>query len=332
MSNRAVQNQDPQLCVQAAFPPVLIHIGYSRTGTTWLQNFLFNRGAGPFWAPEEDKKAFIQRIVRPNSLKFDPDPVREHYAQLLATELPRGRIPVVTNERLSGSVLSGGSDTKEIADRLHAIFHDARILICVREQADMIRSSYNNYLNAGGSCSIEKFLEPPRRPFRLPHFDYEYFAYDALVSYYRRLFGENRVLVLPCEWFRKAPQDYVARILKFCELQTVLTLPFARQMKSSISPFFYPLIRRLNPFIKDDPANGFSGWAIPRLEHYVMGPLVKLDARLPNSWRGRATTKLMVRIRGRLGDRYVESNRRLQAMTDIGLEPLGYRIAGAGQL
>ena len=327
MSIRSVPaHQDRQDSARPASQPVLIHIGYSRTGTTWLQNFLFNRRAGAFWSLEEDKKAFIQRIVRPNSLKFDPDPVRKHYENLLAVELPPGRAPVVSNERFSGSALSGGSDTKEIADRLCAIFPDARILICVREQVDMIRSSYNNYLNAGGSCTLERFLEPPRRPFRLPHFDYDYFAYDALAAYYRRLFGGDRVLVLPCESFRKAPDDYVARILRFCGHSAALTLPFDREMKRSISPFFYPLIRRLNPFIKDDPANGFSGWADPRLERYFMRPLAKLDANLPKSWRRRATEKLMARIRECVGDRYAESNRRLQSMTGIDLQSLGYEF------
>jgi hypothetical protein len=323
--------QDAQGSALSASPPVLIHIGYSRTGTTWLQKFLFNRGVGPFWSLEEDKKFFIHRIIRPNNLGFDPAPLRRHYAKVVAEEMLPGRLPVVSNERFSGTVLSGGFDTKDIADRLHAIFPDARVLICVREQKDMIRSSYNNYLNAGGSCRLETFLEPPRRPYRLPHFDYDYFAYDALASYYRQLFGADRVLLLPCELFRKAPGDYMLRILSFCGYSEALTLPFDRKMKSSLSPFFYPLIRRLNPFIKDDPANGFSGWADSRLEPYFMRPIAKLDAHLPKSWRRRATEKLMARIRERVGDRYAESNRRLQSMTEIGLESLGYHLAPGSQ-
>src|SRR5262245_25961707 len=91
--------QDGQQSAQPVSSPVLIHIGYSRTGTTWLQNFLFNRGEGPFWSLEEDKKSFINRIIRPNNLRFDPGPLRLHYAKVVAEELLGGRFPVVSNER-----------------------------------------------------------------------------------------------------------------------------------------------------------------------------------------------------------------------------------------
>ena len=78
--------------------------------------------------------------------------------------------------RLAGQAFSGGYDTKEIADRLKAVFPDGRIVVVVREQRSMIVSTYKQYLKAGGPSGIEAFLQPGSdQGWRIPLFDFDYF-------------------------------------------------------------------------------------------------------------------------------------------------------------
>ena len=53
--------------------PVLIHIGYHKTGTTWFQKILFRPefGLPPIMSHEE----VFATLVRPHELAFDPAPV-----------------------------------------------------------------------------------------------------------------------------------------------------------------------------------------------------------------------------------------------------------------
>jgi hypothetical protein len=83
-----------------------------------------------------------------------------------------------------------------IADRLRALFSDARILICIREQKKVILSCYNQYIKKGGAISISSYLNVSDRT-RVPLFDFRHFMYHRLISYYQQIFGRDRVLVLP---------------------------------------------------------------------------------------------------------------------------------------
>jgi len=49
-------------------------------------------------------------------------------------------VPVLSAERLSGNPDSGGYDSVHVAEYLAATFPEARVLIVIREQADMLVS------------------------------------------------------------------------------------------------------------------------------------------------------------------------------------------------
>jgi hypothetical protein len=304
----------------------LIHIGYQRTGTTWLQNFLFRNENGVFWNLEMRKREATDRIVRPNSLVFDAAVVRAHYDEALAT-MPEGRTPVLSNERLCGATLSGGFDTKEIANRLKEIFPDARVLIGVREQSDMIRSAYNNYIIAGGSASLEDFLSPDMKDgFRLPTFRLQHFSYDIAIAYYRRLFGAERVLVMPHEYLRADPRAYCAHIAAFCGIPTAIDPEASGEVNASLSPLLYPILRPLNPLIQSSSANGYSCWAMERLRDPTLKAARWLDGKMPRKLKQRASSRLSARIRRAIEGVYDRGNQRLQTMTPVDLRGLGYSL------
>jgi hypothetical protein len=87
----------------------------------------------------------------------------------------------------------------------------------VREQKSAILSTYRQYIKGGGCGSTRDFLLPPPSGGgkKLPLFSFEHFKYHRLAGYYRRLFGEDRVLVLPYEMFVRTPPLFVEEIIHF---------------------------------------------------------------------------------------------------------------------
>ena len=67
-----------------------------------------------------------------------------------------GLIPIYSNERLSGGPHTGGSDSAEIARRIKICAPSSKIIIIIREQEDMILSSYSQYIRAVGSASLKE--------------------------------------------------------------------------------------------------------------------------------------------------------------------------------
>jgi hypothetical protein len=128
-------------------------------------------------------------------------------------EDPRpGLLPVVSNERLSGHPSSGGYDSKEIADRLAAVFPEGKVLIVIREQRSVIQSVYKQYVLAGGPSPFGRFVDAPADPAdRVPAFDFRFYEYHHLIRHYQDRFGGGSVRVLAYETFVQDPAEFVRR-------------------------------------------------------------------------------------------------------------------------
>jgi hypothetical protein len=189
--------------------PPLFHIGLHKTGTTWLQAELFTAHSSVFVPVSREGRAkdlgtfFIRDEEDYLASPFDlgTDRIRAEM-DAIGREVGFGdRVPVVSNERLSGNPFAGSFDARLIADRIHAAFPDARILVVFREQKDMLLSIYLQYLQDGGTDRISDFLER-RYDGRRPGFSPSSLKYFDFVRYYGDLFGGDRVAALPYELFK----------------------------------------------------------------------------------------------------------------------------------
>lgn len=223
----------------------LIHIGYHKTASTWLQKHLFENEELGF--KRYFSKADIRdEIVMPHSLDFNYRWVNELYQD----KLDQGnKVSVISSERLSGHPHSGGYDSKEIADRLKKVFPDGKILIVTREPISAILSCYQQYVKFGGTCSLEDYLVPSRRNLPvIPLFNFMHFRYDRLINYYRHSFGTNNVLVLSFEEFKDNPLRFCNRITQFCELPEIEpeVLPFSKITNRKLSAVGSDMVRQVN--------------------------------------------------------------------------------------
>jgi hypothetical protein len=309
---------------------VLIHIGYHKTGTNWLQRQFFSDPAtGYHWLGKRPGSHPVRRFVRDRPFEFDAASVQAALDPLLAEAREAGLVPVISLERLSGSALSGGYDSREIAERLHQVFPEGRILVAVREQRSMIVSTYKGYLQQGGTAPLEHFLDPPRsRGVRVPLFDARYLEYDRLVAYYRSLFGTDRVLALAFDQFLEDGRGYVERIAAFTGRpvpEDVLDrLPYGhRENVRTTSIATLAVVRHLNRLGPRTDVNPVP-LAESKLAARLADRLVRTD---PLGDRSKTAEERHRRRVDEWADgRYAASNARLAELIGVDLARYGWRV------
>lgn len=312
----------------------LLHIGYPKTGSSWLQSFLFgNSDAGfafLFGNNLTMRKAIIKLLVLPKPLVFDLEVCSEHFQPMRLDLINKGLIPVLSHERLAGTPHSGGYDSKELASRLAGIFPEGKVLIIIRNQKSMIVSAYKQYVRNGGVCSLRRYLQPPYLDGRIPLFDFDYFEYHRLIRHYLNLFGSSNVLVLPYELFREEPKEFVLKIIQFsgARAEIIEGLPYSSQENAALSGLSTAIKRRLNRIVaRRDSTNPQVLLSIPRrLELLLEQSLQRFDSVIPRSFQRVFDKRLKVIVSEMVGDKYKESNCLTAEMLNLDLGMYGYDL------
>lgn len=303
---------------------LLIHIGYPKTGSTWLQRVVFDSGRYgllPWGADGSEQGAHA--LNRADPLALDLDEPREAYLARLQPGLPPDAWVALSGESLSGSLFSGGHNSAWNARLLHGLFPHARILVVVREQRSIILSAYGQYVKKGGLLGLDAFLAGSPS-MRIPFFNLRQFRYDRLVAHYQGLFGPDQVLTLPYEWIVGEPLRFIAELRRFLGIEGEVEAPGREVLNPSRDAVALVLMRRLNYLRRADPVNGFSPLAtnlgrrlIDNFCARLQGPLFEpLSSRIRRRWQRR--------IAATVEGSYAGSNQRLAQLTGLPLAELGY--------
>jgi hypothetical protein len=305
---------------------ILLHIGYHKTGSSFLQRKLFDGGDHGFVRLGGERALINRYLVATNSFYRPPAEIVGKIAGEAAAAAASGRILVVSHERLSGYPASGGYDSRLIADRLHDAFPHARVLIVVREQKSFIRSMYSQYVTDGGDLSLSRFLSPPEPQLnRVPGWDFDFLAYDRLIRHYRDRFGAERVLVLPFELLTREPQRFAADIVRFCGHQPEQPAALATGVVNRKRPVTLQFVARLinRHLVRSQLSN--HGFLPQPTVRAALARLAPVFERLSPGFVERALDRRMRRaIDAAVGDRYAESNRETAALTGLDLAAFGY--------
>jgi hypothetical protein len=309
----------------------LIHIGYHKTGTSWLQGNLFrNAEAGFMWGGKRVDSP-VNRLVATHPLDFSVRASRADFKQSLAGTAERGLLPAVSLERLSGHPFSGGYDSKEIACRLADVFPRGRVLVVIREQRSMILSTYKQYVKAGGALPLRHFLEPPvyrNVRARVPQFDFRHFEYHRLIALYRDLFSPQRVLVLPYERLAANPRGFVAAIARFAgttlEPEVLESLPYDARPNLASPVVAVRAQRIVNRWFVRTDVNPAPLVASPRAAALLTRGVNTAHRAVAQRMSERIERRFRERVQGLVGDRYADSNRVSSEMAGIDLGAYGY--------
>ncbi len=109
-----------------------LHIGLPRTGTTFLQNSIFNNIND------------INFILKPDLID-------------LKSKIKSNQVNLISDEGLLGNVWG---DNRFISiEKLYKNYPDAKIIIGFRKHHKWVQSMYSLYLKRGGSLKVDKFLD-----------------------------------------------------------------------------------------------------------------------------------------------------------------------------
>ncbi|MEW5931128.1 MAG: hypothetical protein AB1941_26990 [Gemmatimonadota bacterium] len=257
----------------------LIHVGYPKAGSTFLQAWFEQHpeiryahgGVGGF----HDVYAMCRM----------PDPGYRYY--------------VTSSEGLStphgstgGLQLEGGGERGGLPERikdaqaqvcalLKTLFPESRVLLVTRGFRDIVVSGYSQYVRNGGTRHLEGMCRALGE--RLADDAGHYYDFDYLVRLYAEAFGRDRVIVLPFELLR----DDQPRFLAVLEERLGLSHHPVRmgRVNASLSPeelYWYPVISRAVSAAAErlgGRGDRLYRWYARRVFDGRLGPLARALAR-----------------------------------------------------
>ena len=306
---------------------VLVHIGYHKTGSTWLQQRLFSAREAGFGVVVRQSKV-KRSMVAPDDFEFDAARCREAYQPRIDMMERRGVVPVISAERLSGR-LGWPDDGARMAERLARVVPEARVLVVLREQRSMLLSTYGQYVKMGGMLDLRRFLDRPVAWKEWPC-DLRRYKYERLVGYYHKLFGRERVLALTYEELKADPAVFVRAVVDFGGAKpqpgALERVQVAERVNESWPPAALAAKRWANWLVREtrNPWAAFdaAGWAGSAMNEVVRA----FGSRVPRSTNERLAREMLSTVAVAVGDYYRESNARTSELTGLELAKYGYDV------
>lgn len=303
--------------------PPLVHIGYHKTATTWLQAQFFRPEHG--FHPILDHGDVFRTITGPHGLVFDAEAARAGIADRIAGT-PEGLVPVISSELLSGLPFFGGRESDVFAERLHAIVPEARILVTIRAQLKILPSVYMQYLQRGGTLPHARFFTE-EDDLGYTWFSPVHFEYDRLVARYQALFGAGRVHVLPQEDLARDAGAACRALADFAGAESYGGLA-ERALKTrgaSYPEYAAPLLRRIN-HVQESVLNRRPIVALGRNPDGLYRAAGYLASRAPVKRALGDRRPVSAWVARHFAGRFDASNRRLAALSPVPLDPAAYGL------
>ncbi|MEW6664747.1 MAG: hypothetical protein AB1512_05940 [Thermodesulfobacteriota bacterium] len=279
--------------------PDFYHIGFHKTGTTFLQVEVFGRHPGIL--VRKTPEYFLDDVL----LTKGPG----YYKALFQGDQKGAKI-VETSEGLSGDMFGLGR-YRRIAAGIKEVDPDAKVIVFLRNQPAMIESLYKQYIKERGVLPFNGFIASEIGDKVL-----EKVRYIEQVRFYKELFGKNLWVFL----YEEMARDMKGFFSRFYEIIGIE--PFAPEMKKhnrGATVLTGVLYRRLNMLCHSNPSVNCHRRKLRHVLDFLDHNLIKhVDKR-----------KYMNEpMRRELAARFSESNRDLGKLIERDLSKYGYPVAG----
>lgn len=179
----------------------LIHVGYHKTGTTWLKSHFFRnvKNAG---------------IVYYDDFNFNLTAGKEFFEIKPEKMACTKDFRIITAHVLSGFIngrWENGAYRKLFSEYFKSNFPDAHIILFIRNQLDMIPSFYSSYLRKGGSLKIDELFSA-RNIDGGGFFSFSMYDFAEMISFYQHLFGKDKVHVFLYEDFLEDNASFLYKL------------------------------------------------------------------------------------------------------------------------
>ena len=228
---------------------IYIHLGLHKTGSTFLQKVLFKANAKSigFLDVRKELLEFRNYLIFTNDLEWD----LSHALKLFEESVNSSSAKCVLSEEMfCGNPFHNCMTRKMIFDRLNSLFPNAKYIIVLRNQYDLINSLYLQYVKRGGVASLAQFLSD--RNDSLTFSLGTYLNYDAYLSYMVSKIGQARIKCVLYEDFLQTPRVFVSEIFNFLDVQSfdLSKIDLNFKVNKSLAYDLAPFQRFLNKLTK----------------------------------------------------------------------------------
>lgn len=296
----------------------VVHVGYPKTGTTFLQWNIFPQLKSWNFIDYHQSHATFMDLVYLDRLDYEEKLVRKRLLRVLKANTNN----IASYEALTGAPFTfKGANRSEIPLRLKSLGFD-KVIITIRNQTDILDSLYRQYVVQGGVMKFNDFLNLDLRwdPY-IRAFNLDYLKYDRLVQCYHEVFGKDNVLVLSQEWMKHNPGLFSEKLEAV--LGEKLSFEASKEANKALTNFSIGLLRRINHFTFNSQkpnqliSNAISTKTIWKLFAVVLDPYcIRFFSRRKSYLKGSAKEYIQ--------HYYSQSNEKLAELVGEELKPLGY--------
>lgn len=219
----------------------LIHIGYPKAGSTFLQAW-FERHPELHYVPGGLGGFYnVYELARPMTESY-----KYYVTSFEGLTMPHKSAGGVRLD-FGGAEPHPPDKTKEnqarVCSLLKTLYASSCILIVTRGFKGMILSAYSQSVRMGGRLHLEAMCRELEK--RLQDDAQHYYDYDYLIGLYRQAFGEDNLIVLPYELLRDDQEKFLAVLEQKLNVSHVEIK--LGKVNPSLSPeelYWYPLISR----------------------------------------------------------------------------------------
>lgn len=202
---------------------VYLHLGMPKTGTTFLQARCFPYLKGIRY-PDQEIMELLDRIIYTNPIFLDLQRTRQEADSIL------GNISedclLISHERLFGNMLTNYHDNVYLAGCLKAVFPEAKLVVVIRRQDELVESIYKQSLQSYYHQRINSFLNYRNKTFEdacdqmgLPNLDIKQIDLSKYVQNYVEHFGRDRIAVLPYELLLQDQRAFLEKLFAFISVE-----------------------------------------------------------------------------------------------------------------
>ncbi|MBU3621110.1 hypothetical protein [Polynucleobacter sp. CS-Odin-A6] len=231
-----------------------IHIGYHKTATTFLQDYLFSNHEDIFYLgkatnyPRPKIIELFHNLYESSDSEFDIKKNKNLLKEILQTNDKHSNLIGLSDEGLSGGFDWFGGLTLFVAKRIYDVFPvgEVKIIIGIREPVSFLNSMYAEYVKRGGVLSFHDLISSPLSPGRHLIHKVKYFN---LVSEYIKYFGINNIHIYLYEEIQQNADKVKSDIEDFLKIsKSNISLNSIAKNNTSPSPFGLYIMRLLNRF------------------------------------------------------------------------------------
>lgn len=241
----------------------IIHVGLHKSGSTFLQSKIFPEIKNHIYLGFYNSNLLLEEVryfQNCSNYSFNENKIK-NLVEFINNCKNKNRNFLISSEAFTGGLPSLAYGTgvfiEMIAGRIKKYIPNPKIVLILRNQRDIICSSYKDDIQLGHTCNFDEWVKE-----RLKMNSFEYYKYDKMVSYYQNIFGKNNVLVYLYEEVFDSPegmQNFLKDIgleLKISDHRISQTM--MKKINISNSNLITKLTRFINHFIKTKVSQGYN--------------------------------------------------------------------------